>query len=106
MCNAAQSDLIRKAPYENGWVYDYQVSRIEEDMPDMTYQFFMADGSLEKLICLSNDSVDVTYVFSAFQQMLLDIDAFTYPENYTSERFNYSYTGDYMPPWWELGNDE
>ncbi|HOO27510.1 MAG TPA: hypothetical protein PLU43_03525, partial [Lachnospiraceae bacterium] len=67
--------------------------------------FYMMDGMLKKLTVALGETDETVYEFSEFKQEITDPAAFSYPEEYTEESFDYVYSGESMPPWWEIGND-
>ncbi|WP_207637157.1 hypothetical protein [Anaerovorax odorimutans] len=88
------------------FLYEHTLPFEQDESLQFKYRFYMKDGMLKKLTISLGDEEGSTYEFSKFQQELLDITAFEYPKGYIKEEFSYKYTGEHMPPWWEIGNDE
>lgn len=87
------------------FLYEYRLPFAQDESVQVGYCFYMQGGVLKKLTIAMGDAPATTYVFSEFKQELLDSTAFIYPEDYQTEIYNYVYSGDFMPPWWEIGND-
>lgn len=87
-------------------LYEYSMAFEEDEMLEYRFCFYMKNNVLEKVSVFLGDREGDTYKFSDFHQEITDVDAFEYPLGYKEESFDYSYEGDYMPPWWESGNVE
>ena len=85
-------------------LYEYSLPFAQDECTPYYYCFFMRDGQLQKLTESLGDTPNKTYEFSSFYQEAIDQSAFDEPHNYVSQDFHYSYTGEHMPPWWELTN--
>ncbi|MGI6751986.1 MAG: hypothetical protein ACOX4U_05125 [Anaerovoracaceae bacterium] len=88
------------------YLYEHSLPFVQDESMQYKYIFYMKDGVLKKLTISLRDEDTVTYQFSDFRQELLDATAFEIPEGYIKEEFSYTNTGEHMPPWWEIGNDE
>lgn len=86
-------------------VYDYRLPFEQDESLRYLYRFHMASDTLAKLTIALGEEAGTTYVFSPFSQEITEEGAFIYPQGYMEESFSYSYSGDLMPPWWEIGND-
>ena len=102
------SKTIPELAVENDeyFLYEHSLPFEQDESIQFKYLFYMKDGTLKMLTISLGDDEGSTYQFSEFRQELLDITAFEYPKGYTEEEFDYTYTGEHMPPWWEIGNDE
>lgn len=85
----------------------FKYSEIFEQDESMkySYSFYMKDGVLTKLTIALGDRAADCYEFSDFKQELIDKNAFFYPKGYYEEKYSYIYTGDNIPPWWEINNE-
>lgn len=101
---STSSDLAVEA--EDYYLYEYSLPFVQDENLNYKYRFYMRDGMLKKLTIALGEEEGVTYEFSRFQQELIDSTAFKYPEGYAEEEFYHTYTGEHMPPWWEIGNDQ
>ena len=88
---------------EDGYfIYEHSLPFEHDESISYKYRFYMKGGALKKLTIILGDEESSTYQFSEFQTELLNPAAFEYPEEYSEETFDYSYTGEHMPPWWEV----
>lgn len=106
MMTAAKTVPDLASQNDEYFLYEHSLPFEHDESIQYKYRFYMKDGALKKLTISLGDEDGSTYQFSEFQQELLDTKAFEYPKGYTEEKFNYTYTGEHMPPWWEIGNDE
>ncbi|MDD4844617.1 MAG: hypothetical protein PHU31_09840 [Anaerotignum sp.] len=106
MIEASQTTLERSAEEEGYMLYEYRLPFIQDETIQYQYCFFMKDNLLKKLTVSLGDKNEVTYEFTEFQQEITDAAAFHYPMDYAEESYDYSYNWEYMPPWWEIGNDQ
>ena len=86
-------------------VYEYEKPFDQDENTLLNYRFFMQDGTLKKLEYSAGKQLMATYEFSEFQQTVKDHKVFEYPVGYSEEWYYYQYSGDNMPPWWDIGND-
>lgn len=95
--------IVREGEYV---IYEHRLYPVQDEDLYLDYSFFMQNGVLKKLTVALNGAEETSYYFSDFQQTISDQTAFLYPEGYLEEAFDYGYTGEHAPPWWEIGNDE
>lgn len=86
-------------------VYEHERLFIQDESIVLNYRFFMQDGTLKKAEYSVDGRVSATYEFSEFRQEIKNEKIFDYPAGYSEEWFYYQYSGENMPPWWEIGND-
>lgn len=103
MMRAAQTPPIRVLE-ENGYVL-YEHICTQDEITKLQYCFYMKDGALKSLTIACGDA-ECTYAFSEFLQEITDPAAFAYPSDYVQESYDYEYTGNTIPPWWETGNEK
>ncbi|MEA5060371.1 MAG: hypothetical protein VB049_10125 [Candidatus Pelethousia sp.] len=106
MLEAAEAALACGVNEDGSMLYACSLSFGQDETMRYNYRFFMQDGTLKKLTVALDDTPETIYVFSEFQQDITDEAAFTYPKGYAEQVFDYGYTEDSMPPWWEIGNEE
>jgi len=87
-------------------VYEYEKPFAQDDSISLNYRFFMGDGTLVKAEYSVDGQLSETYEFSEFRQELKNETVFEYPTGYFEEWLEYPYSGETMPPWWDMGNDE
>lgn len=97
------SSVVLKDGYDQ---YEYSLPFEQDHAIHQNYVFFMQDGILKKMTYSVDGFLTRTYEFSEVKQETIDPTAFSYPEGYREEVFEYQFTGEHMPPWWEFGNDE
>ncbi len=105
MIEASKTTLERSVEEDGYMLYEYHLPFIQDETIQYEYCFYMKDNLLKKLTVSLDDKNEVTYEFSEFQQEITDTDPFKYPMDYAEENYDYSYNWEYMPPWWEIGND-
>ncbi|WP_304509454.1 hypothetical protein [Anaerotignum sp.] len=102
----ASKTLLQRGIEEDGYMlYEYSLPFEQDETMQYKYRFYMKDNILKKLVVSLEDREDVIYEFTEFQQAITDATAFEYPKDYIEENYDGSYTGESMPPWWEVGND-
>ncbi len=91
-------------------VHEFEKPFAQDESILLNYRFFMRKGTLVKVEYSMDGQLSATYEFSKFQQEFdneLEIEkVFEYPSEYFEEWYDYQYTGENMPPWWDMGNDE
>ena len=105
MMTAAETAPARISKEGAYSLYEYRLPFVQDESVKVKYCFFMQGGALKKMTVATGDAPATTYEFSEFKQELLDSTAFVYPQDYRTENYDYIYSGDFMPPWWEIGND-
>lgn len=106
MMEAAKTTPTLAIKENQYFLYEYTLPFIQDESISFKYRFYMKDGVLKKLTMALGDNPSSVYEFSEFKQELINVNAFEYPKGYVEEEFDYTYTGENMPPWWEIGNDE
>lgn len=106
MLEAADSVPGLTAKVDGHYLYEYGLPFEHDENTQDKYSFYMKDGTLKKLTISLGDTSAVTYRFSDFRQELIDAAALEFPQKYDELEFSYPYTGEHVPPWWEIGNDE
>jgi len=105
MIEASKTTLERSAEEDGYMLYAYRLPFIQDETLQYEYCFYMKDNLLKKLTVSLGKKNEVTYEFTEFQQEITDTVQFKYPMDYAEESYDYSYNWEYMPPWWEIGND-
>ncbi len=104
MMRAAETPCVRVLE-ENGYAL-HEHAFIQEEETQYQYCFYMKDGNLQSLTINSRDTECTAYEFSEFLQETSDPAAFAYPSDYVQESYDYVYTGNTIPPWWETANEK
>ncbi len=101
MQNIVKDEPVKVFKKDGAMVYEYHQAFEHDDQITLSWQFFMKDGSLSKLEYYFDGKVNTIYEFSGFTQDEPAPDLFMIPEGYEKITFDYVYTGDTMPPWFE-----
>jgi hypothetical protein len=102
MLKAAASVLLKSYEQDGFGIYEYSLPFDQDEETNREYRFFMKDGLLKKLEYGFNNEFSETFEFSGYSQRAADERIFEYPAGgYSEEWFQYPYTGENMPPWWE-----
>lgn len=106
MIEAAKTTPDRVLDVEGYVYFEHSLPFIHDETMAYHYGFYMKDNTLKKLKLWLDDREPTVYLFSDFEQRLVDPKAFDYPSGYQEASFEYENTGEHMPPWWEIGNDQ
>jgi hypothetical protein len=105
MIEASETTLERSEEADGYMLYEYHLPFIQDESIQYQYYFYMKDNLLKILTVSLGDKNEVTYEFTEFQQEVTDAAVFKYPMEYAEESYDYSYNWEYIPPWWEIGNN-
>ncbi len=86
-------------------LYEHRLYLEEDDEMFDSYLFYMKENTVKKLDVVNTGNYVTHYEFSDFTQEIQDRTVFEIPQGYQEEKFDYQYTYDFMPPWWDVGND-
>lgn len=106
MTEAAKTVPDRAVEQDDYMLFEHSLPFEQDETTACRYSFYMQNGVLKKLTVTLGDSEPTNYEFSDFRQEITDAAAFEYPQGYHEENFDYSYSGEHMPPWWDIGNDK
>ncbi len=101
--NAIPDSVLEQDGYT---VYEYNLPFIQDDSIVKTYLFFMEANVLKKVQYNFDGRAKLIYEYSNFSEKVTDESVFILPKDYEIQNFDYSYEGDSMPPWWEIGIEE
>ena len=101
MTEAAAEEPSRKYEAEGYKIYEHRLSFSQDETTTLLYRFYMKNGVLKKLdYCIGHTQV-YQYEFTDIMQEVNNKGLFEYPRGWHEEWFDYSYSGENMPPWWE-----
>ncbi len=106
MMEIANNTPVKVAKKDECTIYEYSVASEEDAELHIIYRFYIGENVLKKIECSYDNQATKTYEFSEFIQTIKDETVFEYPTGYSEEWYYYTNTGEHMPPWCELGNDE
>lgn len=98
------TDPLEIIETDNGTVYKYIIPSDDKDF-NISYELIMNNQVLTEYKQYNNDSEVIHFIFSHFSTEPFELSVFEMPSDYTQEYFDYSYQGDFMPPWWDANND-
>ncbi len=85
--------------------YEHKLYFGDDEEMYNTYLFYMKENAVRKLDVINSGGFVTHYEFSDFTQEVTDETIFNYPMDYHEESYDYQYTYEFMPPWWDVGND-
>jgi hypothetical protein len=103
MMKAAAAETTRKYEAEGYQIYEHRLPFSQDETITLLYRFYMQNGILKKLEYFIGDTQAYQYEFTDFIQEVRDQSLFEYPRDWHEEWFDYPYSGEHMPPWWEPG---
>ena len=86
-------------------IFKYMIPANYDENVSIIYQLEMIDQVLVKMTELKNETDQISYLFGNFSTNPFELTVFDVPNDYTQEVFDYIYSGDFMPPWWDVNND-
>jgi len=106
MMDVTNREPIKVIEQDDIIIYEYSMPFVHDDEVQIIYRFFIQENGLKKMGYSFNNQEEIMYEFSDFLQTITDETVFDYPTGYHEEWYDDINTGEHMPPWWELGNDE
>ena len=106
MMDVTNKEPIKVIEQDDIIIYEYSMPFEHDVEVQIIYRFFIQGNVLKKMGYSFNNQEEIIYEFSGFSQTITDEDVFDYPTGYNEEWYYYINTGEHMPPWWEIGNDE
>jgi hypothetical protein len=101
MQEMVKQNPVRVYSSEGASVYEYLQPFEHDDEIMLTYAFYMVDDRLARLDYYFDGKKDTSYLFSEFSSNEPDAATFAIPGDYQREDFDYAWTGDTVPPWFE-----